>query len=47
MPPWLQRFTAEVLRFAEFERRVLPYQFLEPQPDGRVCRCVYGCRDAG
>lgn len=34
MPAWLQRFTADVLRFAEFERRVLPYQFLEPLPDG-------------
>lgn len=44
MPPWLQRFTAEVLRFAEFERRVLPYQFMEPLPDGMfVAGCGFIC----
>ncbi len=42
MPPWLHRFTADVLRFTEFERRVLPYQFLEPLPDGEdIELCVY------
>lgn len=34
VPQWMQRYTAEILRFIEFERRVLPYKFLEPLPDG-------------
>jgi hypothetical protein len=38
MPIWLQRYTAEVLRFIEFERRVLPYKFMEPMPDGGLRR---------
>ncbi|KAM3567116.1 hypothetical protein VYU27_010733, partial [Nannochloropsis oceanica] len=33
MPAWLQKYTAEVLRFAEFERRVLPYKLMETLPD--------------
>ena len=37
MPAWLQKYTAEVLRFAEFERRVLPYKLMEALPDGESC----------
>ncbi len=45
MPSWLQKYTAEVLRFAEFERRVLPYKLMEPLPDGNSSWYNYSTAD--
>jgi hypothetical protein len=34
MPVWLCRYVAEVLRFIEFERRVLPYKLIDGLSNG-------------
>lgn len=36
MPVWLARYVAEVLRFVEFERRVLPFKLIESNSE-RTC----------